>query len=188
VGAHRDAQGAGAAPATSGKPGKKAPPPKSTKLSRKLDRALSAFDRTTASLASHAATQLPRRVSGFQVPALANHQSTRTILLLVERFKKKREHIGLKSYAVYLLPGLALRLGGLILSWGRVAWVAAALAAICLAVAGVGAWKLLTTPLDTPVLMIRIDYGLWLSLAGYVGLAASALGRFLPRSLLRAAR
>ena len=148
---------------------------KPSHLSRSLDKAFAAFDRTTTSLAAHAATQLPRRISGVQIPRMANHESTRTIMLLVERFEKKREHVGAKSYAVYLLPGLALLFGLLLVRFGRSRWLAGLVGVMCLAVAGVGAWKLLTTPLDTPVIAVHIDYGLWVALLAYVGLFGSAV-------------
>jgi len=160
--------------------------PKPSKLSRSLDRAFAAFDRTTTSLASHAATQMPRRVTGFQIPRMANHESTRTIMLLVERFEKKREHVGAKSYAVYLLPGLALLFGLLLVRFDKTPWLAGLVGIACLAVAGVGAWKLLTTPLDTPVIAVRIDYGLWVALLAYVGLAGSAAASVLPPKTDRA--
>ena len=48
---------------------------------------------------------------------------------------------------------------------------------VCMLVAGLGFWKLLTTPMDALVIGVTIGIGLWLSLWAYVGLALSALLR-----------
>ena len=73
---------------------------------------------------------------------------------------------------MYLVPGIALVCGVLLTLLGR-APVAAGIALVCGAVAGVGFWTLLTTNTSTLFVAITIGQGLWLSLWGYVGLALS---------------
>lgn len=119
-------------------------------------------------------SDLPRQVSGIQIPQLANQQHSQVVIALVELFTNTRQHIGLKSYAVYLVPGLAC-LAALLLTLFRPRPVTMAVVGlVCAAIAGVGFWKLLTTNTRTLFVAITIGRGLWLSLWAYVGLAAAA--------------
>ena len=125
----------------------------------------------------HRATRtatLPTRISGFQIPVLANRKNAKVVTDLVKLFTKRDEHLGFKSYAVYGLPGLAV-VCGLLLSWGgRRRLLVAGVAVLCAAVAGGGCWTLLTT--DTRAACgVAIGAGLWLSLWAYAGLAATLI-------------
>ena len=120
-------------------------------------------------------SDLPRQVSGIQIPQLANQQHSQVVIALVELFTNTRQHIGLKSYAVYLVPGLALLCGVVFTCWSRRAVaVSGGIALLCAGIAGAGFWKLLTTNTRTLFVAITIGRGLWLSLWAYVGLAAAA--------------
>ena len=119
---------------------------------------------------------IPKEVSGIQVPRIANQKNAQTALALMELFTGKQEHIGLKSYAVYLLPGIALVCGLLMTFIGRQRLVPWGVAILCAAIAGVGFWKLLTTNTQALMVAITIGPGLWLSLWAYVGLACAAVG------------
>ena len=65
----------------------------------------------------HAARDLsrfPKTISGIQIPRIANARASKSALDLVERVTgKPQPHIGLQSYLVYLVPGLALLIGAL---------------------------------------------------------------------------
>ena len=61
------------------------------------------------------APMIPTRVSGYQIPRLANRENVKIVTGLMELVTKKRERVGLKSYAVYLVPGIALLCGMLLL-------------------------------------------------------------------------
>lgn len=122
---------------------------------------------------------IPTRVSGFQVPILANRKNVKVAADLVALFTKKRDaHIGLKSYAVYLVPGIALLAGMLLTVWGASRPVVIGLGILCTAVAVAGCWTILTT--DLKAMSLRIEWGLWMSLLAYVGLAFAALVSSLP--------
>ncbi len=117
---------------------------------------------------------IPKQVSGAQIPQMANQKNAQVALAVIELLTNTRQHIGLKSYAVYLVPGLALLCGLLLTFMGHrpsVAWVVALL---CAGIAGVGFWKLLTTNTRTLFVAITIGRGLWLSLWAYAGLAVAA--------------
>ena len=119
---------------------------------------------------------IPKQVSGVQIPQMANQERAQVAMALIELFTQTRQHLGAKSYAVYLVPGIAL-LCGLLLSClnGRLA-VTASVAGCCAAIAGLGFWKLLTTSTQSLFVAITIGEGLWLSLWGYVGLVIAATG------------
>src|SRR3989338_8102602 len=119
-------------------------------------------------------TDIPKEVSGIQVPTLANQKNAQTALALMELFTGKQEHIGVKSYAVYLLPGIALVCGLLMTFLGGQRLVPWGVAILCVAVAVVGFWKLLTTNTQALMVAITIGPGLWLSLWAYVGLGCAA--------------
>lgn len=120
-------------------------------------------------------SDIPTQVSGIRVPRLANQEKAQVVLALVELLTGQRQHIGLKSYAVYLLPGLALACGLLLLGLGgRQPAVGIGVGLVCAAIAGGGFWKLLTTDTQTLFIAITIGQGLWLSLWAYAGLAVSA--------------
>lgn len=117
---------------------------------------------------------IPTRVSGFQVPILANRQNAQVAMSLIELFTKKQEHLGAKSWAVYAIPGLALLAGWLLTAHGRRRPVMLLVGALCSALAATGFWKVLTV--DTKSMFaIAIGPGIWITLWAYAGLAAVAL-------------
>ena len=119
-------------------------------------------------------SDIPRQVSGVQIPQMANQKNGQVVIALMELLTNTRQHIGLKSYAVYLIPGLALLCAGLLTVLGRVPVAAIGVGVVCAGIAGAGFWKLLTTNTHTLFVAITIGQGLWLSLWAYVGLAVAA--------------
>jgi len=119
-------------------------------------------------------SSIPSTVSGVQIPQLANDNDAKLAMALIEMLTGERQHLGLKSYAVYALPGLALLLAAV------VTLVAAPAAPIIVsglsaAVAAVGSFKLATVPTETLLVAAKIGPGLWLSMAAYAVLAVAAL-------------
>ncbi len=131
---------------------------------------------------------LPRQVSGFDVPLLANRQDSQIVLALAEMLTSERQ-LGAKSYAVYVIPGLAVLLGLVVTAACRVRVTCLAAGVVGLAVAGVACWKLLTANTQTLLVAITIGQGLWLSVWAYAGLGVSAVALALlagPRGAARA--
>lgn len=137
-------------------------------------------------------SKLPSQVNGPDIPTFVNRKDNAVAIALAEMLTGQRD-ISKKSYAVYLVPGLALLLGlvvtalaggrhyrdvarppaGALVAGGPAAcWAVAAVSAV---VAGAGFWKLLTTNTQSLMVAITIGPGLWLSLWAYVGLAACAV-------------
>jgi len=117
---------------------------------------------------------IPKEVSGAQIPQMANQEKAKVAVALVELFTHTRQQIGMKSYAVYLVPGLAL-FGALLLTFlGARRPIVWGVGLVCGGIAAVGFWKLSTMHAETQLVAITIGPGLWLSLWGYVGLALAA--------------
>lgn len=135
-------------------------------------------------------SDLPTQVSGAQIPQMVQGERAQVAIALFELFTGGRQHLGLKSYAVYALPGLALVFGLLLTCLGDRRAVAVGVASSSACIAGVGLWKLLTTNTDALFVAITIGPGLWLSLGAYVGLAIAGgllatVRRALPSSFPR---
>jgi hypothetical protein len=131
-------------------------------------------------------SDIPRKVSGAQIPRLANQKNSQLLLALVELATNTRQEVGLKSYAVYLLPSLALLSGLLLIFLDERRLIVILVGLFCAALSAFGFWRLLTLKTTTPFASITIGHGLWLSLWGYVGLAMSACYASLPNCSSRA--
>lgn len=120
---------------------------------------------------------IPDHVSGFQIPRLANQDNAKVALAFMEMLTNQRQHIGLKSYLVYLLPALALLCTGVLAFKSDHRWMVLSVGIFCAAVFGAGIWKIMTTDTQTLLVAVTIGPGLWLSLAGYLGLSLVAFMR-----------
>jgi hypothetical protein len=123
------------------------------------------------------AHDVPRQVSGAQIPQLVGSQQAQLAIAVMELVSAQPQHLRLKSYAVYLLPGGALLCGGLLAWSARSRAVAAMVAAVCAGAAALGLWKLLTMETQTCLGAISSGEGLWLSLGAYVGLSLAGMVR-----------
>lgn len=144
-------------------------------LNDKLGRVVVQVRRGTETITGDLSTlsELPRQVSGVQIPQLANDERAKLVMVLAEMVTHTPQDVRWKSYAVYLLPSLALVFGVLLTGWGRLAPVAIGVALACLGIAGFGFWKLLTVQ-DAIAASISIGPGLWISISAYLGLALAA--------------
>ena len=125
-------------------------------------------------------TDVPTQVNGFQVPMLANKRQVKLVQALVALFTKNQDNIGLKSFAVYLLPGLAGLFGALLVSGRMSRPVALGIAVLCIVIVIVGTWKLLTVNPKKSLMVVQICSGLWLSLVAYAGLTFAGVVSTLP--------
>lgn len=145
-------------------------------LTKRIGKVTAQIRRGTETVAGELSlSDIPHEVSGMQIPQMANQQNAQVAMALVELLTNQRQHVGAKSYAVYLVPGLALLCGGLLTVLGTRRAVSLGVAGLCAVIAGAGFWKLLTTNTQARFLAITIGPGLWQSLWGYAGLAAAAL-------------
>ena len=119
-------------------------------------------------------SDIPRQVSGFQIPQMANQEQAKVAIALFELVTNERQDLGVKSYAVYAVPGLIVLCALLLTLWARPVAIAVTSALVCAAVAGIGFWKLLTVNTQTLFVAITIGPGLWLSLWAYVALAIAS--------------
>lgn len=159
----------------------KAPPRPSAnlQLSPEFSRVLKNVSRDVVRTADKMTT-LRVRITGAQIPRMANQEQAKVTFDLMERITKKRQNLGLKSYAVYLVPGLALLGAGALTRWSRRKWVARIIAVLCAAIALVGGVELLIVGAQQAPNGVRIEGGLGLSLLGYAGLTVAAFVQLFP--------
>ena len=155
-----------------------------------IQKGLSQLGRVTATIRRGAETvtgdlptmsDIPDHISGIQIPQLANQSNAKVAMAVMEMLMNERQHIGAKSYLVYVLPGLALLCALLVTALGSALAVSLGTALLAAAVAGVGFWKLTTTDTTALFIAITIGEGLWMSLWGYVAIAAGGLLTALAR-------
>lgn len=108
------------------------------------------------------------RVSGFDVPRMANDKTSKVALSLVEVFFKSAENIDMKSYLVYVLPLLAIVCVILaILGIKNKLFVA-----IMLIISGIvsigGLYNLYTMDVSSAIVKITIKDGLWYSMYAFM--------------------
>ncbi|MBI4598435.1 MAG: hypothetical protein HY737_08560 [Candidatus Omnitrophica bacterium] len=121
---------------------------------------------------------IPRVISGAQIPQMANSQHAQLAVAIMEMLTGKRQQVGLQSAAVYLLPGIAVGCAALLTWLPRPWWLPYAVSGLCATLAAAGFWKLSTTNTAGLLIAVTVGPGLWLSLWAYVALAvcAAALG------------
>ena len=110
---------------------------------------------------------LPRQITGAEIPRVANREDVVLMLTLSELFTNEG-HLAEKSWLVYAVPGMAL-LCGIVLVLGRRApnvWVGVGI--VALAIGLIGWWKLTTVTMPVMAAAITIGRGLWMSIWGYV--------------------
>ncbi len=120
-------------------------------------------------------TTLPREVSGFEIPLVANRQDTQATLALTGMLTGHPQ-LGRKCYAVYLVPLFAL-LCGVVISFGRrQSMLCLAVAAVCSAIALVLLARVLYVERQALMVTVRAGIGLWWSCWAFVGLSLAGLG------------
>ena len=82
-------------------------------------------------------SKIPTRVSGVEIPTMANRQDVHVLLAFTEILTGYRQ-LGARSLLVYLLPGVALLFGLLLTLARRRRLVCGAIGLLCLAVAAGG--------------------------------------------------
>lgn len=120
-------------------------------------------------------SDIPRTISGAQLPRIANQPSAKVALALLELFTPKARAVETNIAAVYLVPSVAFLCGVLVTACSRTRVLLVGVSIVCAAIAAAGAWKLLTIQLHMQIVtLFIIGSGLWISLWAYAGLALAA--------------
>ena len=130
-------------------------------------------------------SSMPSTIRGADIPVLANRQDIKGVAAIAELITGQQAlgQVGIRSYVVYLVPGLAILFAVVGIGVCRPRWIAGAAGVLCLAIAGAWWWKLTTMKIDTKVITVVLAPGLWLSCGSYAGLGAALLARALtPRA------
>ena len=110
------------------------------------------------------------------VPGLVNNKSSKMALVIAEIMFKSVEGLDWKSYAVYLMPVLAVLCVLLAGAGLKYPITVIAMTVLSRAVSGLGLYNLYTTDLSSMIVKIKIGYGMWNSLYAFGAIAAVGAG------------
>jgi len=117
----------------------------------------------------HAKTEIVR-ISGFDIPCMANRESSKEVQSVVKVFVSDAENADKKSYLVWFVPIMAIILACLTRPAAKNTTLA-----ICVGVAGVVIFlaatiKILVTRIDNMAMTVHISPAFWLTLLAYLAL------------------
>jgi len=107
-------------------------------------------------------------VSGYDIPKMMNTKSSQVAVALAGIFISDAKDADTKSYAVYLMPILALVCIGLALMGMKNKIALIIMAVISGGISAGGLFKLMTTNLSNMAVAISIENGLWQTLYAYL--------------------
>lgn len=119
-------------------------------------------------------------ISGFQVPILANSKDSRLMITVIKIFKPDIEHADKKSFAIWIVPLLAVLFYWLAGQYKN-KLLYAVIGGIGCAIFGFAVYKIMNLDLSRMVIEVKIGYGLWLTLVGYLGIGLVNLGYALEK-------
>jgi hypothetical protein len=119
------------------------------------------------------------KISGFQVPILANRSDSRLMVEMIQLFNPGVKDADKKSWLIWGVPLFALMLscGYVFLQENK--WFNLAVGIIGILIFVVGVYKLKTTDLDKMIMSVNIMPGLWFLLSGYLGIGLVGLFKFI---------
>jgi len=121
------------------------------------------------------------KISGYQVPILANGEDSKLMIRIIQLFNPGVKDADKKSWLIWVIPIFAVLMAAAFMSLQKNKWFNLAVGIIGILVFAVGVYKLTTTNLDKMVMKVTILPGLWLVLCGYLGIGISgALNFFMP--------
>lgn len=109
-------------------------------------------------------------VSGFKVPVLANSEESRFMISVIKIFQPGIKDADKKSFLIWGVPLLAVVMLGFTKMLKDNKWVRLGIGVIGIVIFVFAAFKIVTTDLNKLVLNVKIGYGLWLILIGYLGI------------------
>ncbi|MFO8053302.1 MAG: hypothetical protein R6U54_05045 [Candidatus Omnitrophota bacterium] len=117
-------------------------------------------------------------VSGFQIPILANGEESRFMVSIIKIFKPEINNADKKSFLVWIMPLLAIALFFISIGFKNKKLIKLLIGIVCIAIFAGAVYKINTTDLDKLVLNVKIAYGLWMALFGYLTLGLVELISF----------
>ena len=127
-------------------------------------------NKATAAIGAVGDITIKTRVSGYSIPILVNNKSSKIALSLAEIMFKNVEDLDVKSYAVYLLPILAVLCGFL-----SIMGLKNKLSVIVMILVGggisiTGLYNLYTVDIQSIAIKITIMNGLWYTMYGFLAI------------------
>jgi hypothetical protein len=127
-------------------------------MSKESEKVTSAADAVTVKMS----------VSGYDIPKMMNAKSSQVAVALTGIFMKDAKDADKKSYAVYLMPILALVCIGLAFMGMKNKIALIVMAVLSGGIAGGGLYNLMTVNLSNLPIQISIERGLWQTMYAYL--------------------
>jgi len=109
-------------------------------------------------------------ISGFRIPVLANGKDARLMLSIIKIFNPKLENADKKSFAVWIIPILALFIFLAGIYMGKYRFINLVFGLIGCSIFFTALYKIKTTDLDKLILNVSIGPGLWFILYSYLAI------------------
>jgi len=109
-------------------------------------------------------------ISGFKVPILANGEDARLMISIIKIFNPNIKNADKKSYAVWLIPLLAIIICIVSYYYGGNKWVNIAFGLFGAGIFFIAFFKIKTTDLNKLVLNVKIGLGMWFILYSYLAI------------------
>jgi len=117
-------------------------------------------------------------VSGFKVPVLANSEESRLMITIIKIFQPDITNADKKSFLIWGVPLLAVVIFLVSRNPKTSKWVRLGFGVLGVLIFVVATFKIFTTDLDKVVMKVRIGYGLWMILFGYLGIGIIQIREF----------
>jgi hypothetical protein len=119
------------------------------------------------------------RISGFDIPILANGPDARLMISIIKIFNPNIKNADKKAWLIWSIPLFAIIIFLLSLAMMNKPWFNLAIGIIGILIFVIGAYKIKTTDLDKLVLNVRIAVGVWLTLWSFLGLGLTGTTNFI---------
>lgn len=128
--------------------------------------------KTTDALGNLGDIKIKASVSGYDIPTMLNRRESKAAISLGQIFFKDAEDMDRKSFAVYLLPILAIACIALAVMGLKSRIAVIAMLVLSGTISIVGLYKLFTVNLSNLTVQIVIESGLWQTMYAYLIIAA----------------
>lgn len=122
-----------------------------------------------------------KKISGFQIPVLANGPDARLMIGIIKLFNPSVTDADKKSWLVWGIPGLSVVLAFLICFFGNNNWVDLGIGVLGAAIFSAVTFRILAINLDKFFMNVVIAPGLWMILWSYLGIGLAGFFKFVSR-------
>jgi len=121
------------------------------------------------------------KISGYQVPILANRPDSHLMITIIKLFNPGITDADKKSWLIWAVPLFAVLLAVAYIFFKENKWFNLGVGLLGFIIFAGGAFEILTTDLNKLVMKVTIVEGVWLTLAGYFGIGLVCCFKFIQQ-------